>query len=418
MYFGGIDGFNVFFPDRVHANPTIPPTVLTSLTRGGEQVNLGHAVESATGVTLEWPNDAFAFEFEFAALSYAHPEKNQYAYYLEGFDDTWNEVGTRRSGQYTNLPGGTYILRVKGSNNDGVWNQAGTAIQIVVVPPFWATWWFRGIVLLALVGGAYGGYRLRVRNVEARSRELEAQIEQRTAQLWLESEQRAQVEKALQQSEMEQAIAAERNRLARDLHDSVTQSLYSLTLLAEAGRRMIAARDMLQIEGNQARLGDIAQQALQEMRLLVYELRPSALESEGLVGALEQRLETVERRAGIQARFEVQGERALTPDLEQELYHIAQEALNNALKHAYASTVKLTLRCVGESVVLEVSDNGQGFDPKAQGDHGGLGLVGMRERARRIGGQLTIQSAPGEGTTITVEVKGGADGQDSRSDSG
>ncbi len=202
----------------------------------------------------------------------------------------------------------------------------------------------------------------------------------------------------------ELAVLQERNRLARELHDSVTQSLYSLTLLALAGQRMIQAQDLEQIAENQARLGEIAQQALQEMRLLVYELRPLALESEGLIGALEQRLEAVERRAGIQARVLAEGEVELAPELEEELYGIAQEALNNALKHARASQVELSVRVAEESVILEVADDGQGFDLADLHDTGGLGLISMQERADKIGGQLAIHSAPGEGTRVTTTV--------------
>jgi signal transduction histidine kinase len=233
---------------------------------------------------------------------------------------------------------------------------------------------------------------------------LETQVEQRTAQLRQEIGQRVQVEEALRKSEMEKAVAAERNRLARELHDSVTQSLYSLTLLAVAGQRMIQAQDLQQIAGNQARLGEIAQHALQEMRLLVYELRPLALESEGLIGALEQRLETVERRAGVQARVLVEGKVELAAGLEEELYRVAQEALNNALKHAGASQVVLSVRVAEGSVTLEVADNGRGFDLADIHDKGGLGLISMQERADKIGGQLTVHSAPGEGTRVTITV--------------
>jgi signal transduction histidine kinase len=251
---------------------------------------------------------------------------------------------------------------------------------------------------------------------EAEAAREESQKQQ--AELQQEVEQRAQVEEALRKSEMEKAVAAERSRLARELHDSVTQSLYSLTLLAEAGQRMIQAEELQQIAGNQARLGEIAQQALQEMRLLVYELRPLALEREGLIGALEQRLETVERRAGIQARVLVvgdtrtgdtdtrqgEGQVKLAPDLEEELYGIAQEALNNALKHANASRVVSSVHVTDESVALEVADDGQGLDPRDIHDTGGLGLVSMQERAEKIGGELTIDSAPGEGTRVMVTV--------------
>jgi len=198
------------------------------------------------------------------------------------------------------------------------------------------------------------------------------------------------------------AVVDERQRLARDLHDSVTQSIYSLTLLAEAGQRMIKSGDIQQAEGNQSRLGDIAQQALQEMRLLVYELRPQMLRSEGLVGALEQRLEAVERRAGINASMLVEVEIELPADLEEELYYISTEALNNALKHTKASEVVLSLRADEGNLILEVKDNGQGFDQELIQAKGGMGLTNMGERVEKIGGELTIQSEPGAGTMVRV----------------
>jgi signal transduction histidine kinase/ligand-binding sensor domain-containing protein len=557
MFFGGINGFNTFFPDRLQDNPTVPPVVLTSLTHGGEEVNLGHTVDSMTEVTLEWPDNAF--EFEFAALSFAHPEKNQYAYYLEGFEETWNDVGTRRYGQYTNLPGGTYTLRVKGSNNDGVWNEAGTALNITVVPPFWATWWFRGIVLLVLVGGAFGGYRLRVRRLEARGRELESQVNHRTKELAALNAVASVVSRSLDLQEIlssaldktlevigteaggiyllqqdtqvltiaaheglsaqfvaeidnlkvgegfsgqvaetgeplvvqdvsidprltrsvaresgfhalgivpllsranvvgtlfvathgrrefspqevellaaigapigvavenarlyeqaqQVAVVEERQRLARDLHDSVTQSLHSATLMAEAGQRLAGAGDLERTKHYLTRLGEISQQALKEMRLMVYELRPLALRKVGLVGALQQRLDAVERRAGVDARLVVVGsdpgdgkEVELPAAVEEALYRIAQEALNNALKHGQPSSVTVALRIEGplasRRVELEVVDDGRGFEPNGVDGAGGIGLVSMRERAEKMGGRLTVHSAPGEGMRVRVSVE-------------
>jgi GAF domain-containing protein/ligand-binding sensor domain-containing protein len=181
MFFGGVNGFNAFYPELVRDNPHVPPIALTSLTQGGEHANLGTTVDGATAVTLKWPRNFF--EFEFAALDYAQPEKNQYAYRLEGFDPGWIETGTRHFGQYTNLPGGTYTLRLRGSNNDGVWNEEGLSVQVAVVPPFWATWWFRGGLVMVLLASAIAGYRLRVRSIEAHSRDLETQVADRTRDL-------------------------------------------------------------------------------------------------------------------------------------------------------------------------------------------------------------------------------------------
>jgi PAS domain S-box-containing protein len=225
--------------------------------------------------------------------------------------------------------------------------------------------------------------------------QLENLVAERTTELM-------QIEEALKQSEMEKAITTERNRLARDLHDSATQSIYSLALLAEAGQRMIKSGDFQQAEENQARLGDIAQQVLQEMRLLVFELRPQMLQSDGLIGALEQRLEAVERRAGIEARMVVDVEIDLPEDLEKELFHITMEALNNSLKHAKASEVILSLRAEDGNLILEVKDNGQGFNQELAKVKGGMGLASMGERVGNIGGKLTIHSEEHNGTTMKV----------------
>lgn len=395
IYAGGLEGFIVFHPDQILNNPYLPPIVVTKIYIDEEEIIADMPSNKTTDIVLEWPTNAL--EFEYAALSYSNPDENQYSYYLEGFEEKWNEVGTRRYGRYTSLHGGTYILHVKGSNNDGVWNETGSEVKITVVPPYWETWWFRGAVLLLLVGGAIGGFRLRVRNLEARSLELESQVKQRTLELM-------KTQENLKQSEMEKAISEERARLARDLHDAVTQSIYSLTLLAEAGQRMINNGDIQQAEVNQTRLREIAQQALQEMRLLVYELRPQGLRSEGLIGALEQRLEAVERRAGIDARLVVDEKLRIPAELEVELLHISQEALNNALKHSKASEVVLSLRSDGIHLSLEVVDNGQGFDLELARGKGGMGLTNMSERVQKIGGELTIRSEPDGGTTIRVIV--------------
>ncbi len=198
------------------------------------------------------------------------------------------------------------------------------------------------------------------------------------------------------------AILQERSRLARDLHDSVTQLLYSLTLLVEAARRLAQNGDLQRVDEALARLGEIGQQAFKEMRLLVYELRPLALKSAGLVRALQQRLDTVERRAGIEATLVVEGQVELPARLEEELYHIAQEALNNALKHAAATKVAVRIIAENGRIAIEVSDDGKGLDLSAGA--GGIGLSSMRERAEKLGGTLTLISTPGKGTTVNVTV--------------
>jgi len=201
------------------------------------------------------------------------------------------------------------------------------------------------------------------------------------------------------------AIMEERQRLARELHDSVTQSLYSTNLMAETGRRAAEAGDLPAIEQVLGRLGQVTHEALKEMRLLIYELRPLSLEREGLVGALQQRLDAVEGRAGVETRLLVEGQVNLTEPAEGALFRIGQEALNNALKHAAATSVLVRIRAGGETLTLEVIDNGRGFDPRAAARAGGIGLITMRERAEKLGGKLEILSRPGEGTQVRVTVQ-------------
>ena len=200
------------------------------------------------------------------------------------------------------------------------------------------------------------------------------------------------------------AVVEERQRLARELHDSVTQALYGVTLYAEATTRQLAAQRVDLATDHLQELRETAQEALREMRLLIFELRPSVLESDGLTSALRSRLEAVEERAGLGIQFNVTGEAILPVSVEEGLYRIAQEALNNALKHASAHNVSVRLDCDDARVRLEIVDDGVGFDSQAAVKGGGLGLDGMLERAARMGGELTLQSEPGIGTSVQVEV--------------
>jgi PAS domain S-box-containing protein len=198
------------------------------------------------------------------------------------------------------------------------------------------------------------------------------------------------------------AISEDRRRLARDLHDSVTQSLYSLTLFAEAGQRLMRVGDHERVEKYLDRLGKTAQDALREMRLLLYELRPLAFQSGKLIEAIQQRLDAVERRAGLSAHLITTPLPTLTPRLEEGIYHITLEALNNVLKHSHSSVVSVDLAHEGESITLSINDHGIGFSTVEAQSAGGMGLSNMRERAEELGGTLSIVSSPQEGTQVCV----------------
>ncbi len=209
----------------------------------------------------------------------------------------------------------------------------------------------------------------------------------------------------LQQRVKQAAIMRERSRLARELHDSVTQALYSLTLLTEGWRRKVEAGQLEQVADYLAEAGQIAYQGLKEMRLLIHELRPPVLAQEGLVGALQRRLDAVEGRAGVEVRLLVdEGLETLPDRLEEGLYRIAQESLNNALKHAGAGQVTVRLGRVDDRLEMAIIDNGRGCSPEKVAGQGGLGLDSMRQRAGQLGGKLSFTSAPGQGTTVRVSL--------------
>lgn len=210
----------------------------------------------------------------------------------------------------------------------------------------------------------------------------------------------------LQRRAEEAVLLEERERLARELHDAVTQSIYSLTLFAEAGRRQALIGQFDRVQEYLTLLGDTAQQAMKQMRLMLYELRPAVLEQVGLVGALRQRLDAVEKRAGISACLEITEPVRLPPSVEDGLYRICQEVLNNALKHASARKVVVRLKTQDDMVILEIADDGVGFvlGQVEQTDSPASGLVHIRERAARMNAELTIDTAPDHGTNFKLSL--------------
>jgi signal transduction histidine kinase/ligand-binding sensor domain-containing protein len=200
------------------------------------------------------------------------------------------------------------------------------------------------------------------------------------------------------------ATLEERTRLARELHDSVTQSLYSATLFSEAGKELAEQGDLESTRYYLSRVGEVIHQALKDLRLLIFQLLPPVLEKEGLVMALQHRLDAVEKRAGMDARLIYDQLPDLSDPLSEELYYITIEALNNILKHAQADKVTITIKCDEEGLDLEVRDNGQGFDLEAAYSSGGMGLTNMAERAVKLDAALTIESSLNQGTSIRVIV--------------
>jgi hypothetical protein len=173
MIFGGINGFNIFHPGNVKDNPHIPPVVLTGFQKFNRDVRLDTPLSEIKNLTFSHRDDVFSFEF--AALDYSYPEKNSYAYMMEGFEENWNYAGNRRFVTYTNLDPGNYVFRVKGANSDGVWNEAGVSLNITVVPPFWRTWWF-ALLNTVLIGFIIFVVITRIKTRERKKAEMDRKI--------------------------------------------------------------------------------------------------------------------------------------------------------------------------------------------------------------------------------------------------
>ncbi|MFN8412222.1 MAG: two-component regulator propeller domain-containing protein [Anaerolineales bacterium] len=550
LYFGGINGFNSFLPKDIESNPYPPRVLLTSLTQDGRPINQEQNAEYLQTITLKYPNNSF--EFEFTALAYGQPSKNHYAYKLEGFDTNWNEINNKRNGRYTNLPGGTYTLLLKGSNSDGTWNNNGQKLIISIIPPFWVTWWFRSVLLFGLAISIAGVLRWRVKSIEGRNRELERVVQKRTGDLekrtremealyqadekilrnvtlnqvfqtlvdvsvtmlkadrsvvftWSNEQnkiiprvshgfraetlfalrfdegeglvgqamktgesvlvpdlklrdlrgdvqtvihaegiqsfahfpisvdgkvvavfnvgytrpnainednirlftalvQRASLSIAnmqLFEQTKDLAVMEERNRLARDLHDSAKQKAFAaLAQLGTANGLWKVKADGIQPHLSEAE--NLIYEVIQELTFLVQEIYPIGLQEKGLPTTLREYIFEWENRNDISVNVVIRNERALPLEAEQAVYRVIQEALANVSRHSKAKQVDISLVYNHDSLQVNISDNGVGFDINQKAK--GMGFRSMRERISSVRGNLQVKSVPGQGTHMIIQL--------------
>jgi signal transduction histidine kinase len=200
------------------------------------------------------------------------------------------------------------------------------------------------------------------------------------------------------------AILNERQRLGRNLHDSVSQSLYALVVSSDVSEKLLRIKNYPGLRQELKDMCKLALQGLKDMRLILYDFRPAPLESMGIEKALELRFNSVECRAGIDVSLEVEHDIPLSPKMEQEIYQVAIESLNNSLRYAEATSVAISLMKDNHGIQLEIQDNGCGFDPSSPNTAGGMGLENMHARAQILGGELVISSTSGKGTRVCLKV--------------
>ena len=313
------------------------------------------------------------FAIDYAALSFTAPQKVRFKYRLEGFDHGWVNAGPLRTAYYTNLPPGHYTFEVLACNNDGVWSTAPASLSFQLQPYFYQTRWFYLLLFAATVLLWYAGYRWRMRQVESRFR----------------------------------AVMAERNRIAREIHDTLAQGFVAVSVQLQVASRLLgSSTEVARQHLSQAQ--ELVRHGLEDARKAIWELRSQSAENQDLAARLAKMADRVTAGTEIRTEVSVNGAyRPLGKTVEDELVRIAQEAVTNAVRHASPEHVAIQLRFTARHVELSVEDNGRGFSgdlPSMQDGH--FGIAGMRERAQQIGGTLTVNSRNGQGTRVSVEVAG------------
>ena len=358
LLFTSLKGLVAVDPERTSFNGLIPPVSIEKVL-----INTKPAETDRDAVI---PPGEGEVEIHYTALSYLAPEKMQFKYRLDGFDNEWVDAGTRRFAHYASLPHGKYTFRVIACNNDGIWNEAGASYTFSLEPHYYQTAWFFVLCAALAVLAGYGFYRIRVNRMKAEFA----------------------------------AVTAERNRIAREIHDTLAQGFAGISVQLEAGKQMLFDSPRL-VEGHLDQANELARGCLEEVRRYVWNLRHRD-EGKGDVAA---RLLDLARTiaGGTPLNLKTSGTpRQLSEATESILLRIGQEAILNAVRHAHAGRIEVELAFESGGVRLSVRDDGCGFDQEKVGDNGHFGIIGMRERANQLGGSFAVNSAPGRGTKVEV----------------
>ncbi len=367
LFFGGTNGVDAFFPATLKDNKHVPPIVITDFQIFNKPVEIAkddsplkQSITMTKEITLPYSKNVFSFEF--AALDYTVPSKNQYAYMMEGFDKDWVKSGSRRYVTYTNLDPGKYIFKVKGSNNDGTWNEKGASIKLIILPPFWKTWWF--IIIAFLVIGGFISFVIvyRVRYLLG--------------------------------------IERFRTKLAADLHDNIGSSLTEISILSEVISTKIDSLNE-DVKKSLKMISDNSRNLIDSMSDIVWLVNPKRDSLYDLILRLRDTYAELSSYASISFRSEnlKSLERiSLSMEHRQHLYLIFKEGINNCITHSGCTEISLDAFIRGKHLEMVLKDNGKGFNVDQISN--GNGLINMQQRAKTIGGIININSKEGEGTTL------------------
>ncbi len=377
LWFPTQQGVVVIDPDAVPFNPVPPPVVI-------ETVKIENQVVPIKDGTVEVRPGQTNLEISYAGLSLLKGDQTRFKYQLSGLYPDWIDAGTRRTVYFSYLPPGTYTLTVIAANSDGVWNNNGQSIKLIVIAPFYRTWWFAALLAIGGIALAAVVYKIRVSQLEREKRRQE-----------------------IFSRKLIDLQENERKRIAGELHDSLSQNLVIIK-----NRAMISLKepdDPGQAFEQLEEIADAAGQSLSEVREIAYNLRPFQIDRLGLTKSIEALArKTSTPRLEVSTKLDnIDG--VLIPEMEINLYRIVQEGLNNIIKHSEASNAAVEISRREKEVEIVIRDNGKGFQADSRRTEsqngGGFGLLGITERARILGCSPQIESQPGRGLTIALRIK-------------
>jgi len=375
LYFGGVNGFNFFDPKQLLDNTFNPNVVITDIKLNNISVNTKSEDAVITKPAyllkeLELKYSQNILTIEFASLDYTASKNNLYQYQLEGFDSHWIQSGTNHSATFTNLDPGTYVFNVKGSNNDGVFNETPASITIIVLPPWYMTWWFRLLVALSVVASAYSFYRYRINKI-------------------------------LEMHEV-------RNTIARDLHDEIGSNLSTISIFSEVASANLHADD--KVNPMLKKITEYTQLSQEAMSDIVWMINTKNDRFENVIFRMQALATEMIESKNMHLNFiadENLKQTTLEMNRRKNFYLIFKEALNNITKYSNASEVTIALKRIDNNISMSVIDNGKGFDTSSNNPtkKGGNGLINMEKRARALNGTLKLESVAGKGTSVELFFK-------------
>jgi signal transduction histidine kinase/ligand-binding sensor domain-containing protein len=378
LYLPTISGLVTVDPARLSPNTNPPPVVIEGVRIDGELVGSDNLRAPPLQAVTVSPGKE-SVEILFSSLNLSAPEKGAFKYLMEGYETVWNEhAGTSRYASYTKLPPGHFTFHVTACNEDGVWNEKGAALAIVILPPFWRTWWFitgSSILLLSMIVGS----------------------------VHYVSTQKLQRQLALMRQQ--EALEKERSRIARDLHDQLGANLTQVALLGE-----MAETDKNlphEIESHARQISQTARETTRSLDEIVWTVNPSNDTLDGLINYVCKYAQEYLALAGLRYRLEVPPQLPalpISPELRHNVFLAVKEAVNNVVKHSHASSAWVRLQLHPDRFVLEIEDDGRGL-PEAATKKGRNGLRNMRYRMEDIGGQFEVSPREGGGTKVSLTAR-------------